>query len=71
VVLWALNVVLLTSIFAREIKAARVADPMGVGIVLMLLERTIVGERSATAVAIRHDGGGQKKRVSYLTQFWC
>jgi hypothetical protein len=68
VVIWALYVVLLPSIVARKVKATVVADPVGVGIVLMLLKRTIVWKPSYTAVAVCHDGGGQRKRMLSVSQ---
>ncbi len=61
-VIWASNVVPLKCMVASEIEVARVADPMEAGIVHMLLESIIVGERSFTAVAIRHGGRRQKEK---------
>ena len=65
VVIWAVYVVGLPSIVARIVDVTVVADPVEVGIVLMLLKRTVVCKPSVTAVAVCHDGGRQRKRVKY------
>jgi hypothetical protein len=49
-----LCVVLLSSIEACKVETACITDPVGAGIVPVLLQCSIVREKSLTAITIRH-----------------
>ncbi len=67
VVILALYVVLSQCIIALKVEIAQVeiavtAYPMRVGVLLMLLEGTIVRKPSVTPITVRHESGGRKRR---------
>jgi hypothetical protein len=52
--IWTLGVVLLSHVGALEVEVAVIAGPMGVGILFVLLQCSIVWEPLLAAIAIRH-----------------